>query len=342
MTAIHPITIVGGGLSGLSLGIALRNAGVPTEIIEAGDYPRHRVCGEFITGLVSETIEKLGIGPALADAGSRHKVTWHLRDRAIGHQLLPTPARVVSRYALDARLAEMFGAGGGKLTTHTRFKPTRDKPGTVQTSGRKSCGVSPWIGLKLHARNLATTDDLEFFLGDGAYVGLSAVEDGWTNICGLFRRRPELQFERDDALSAYLRASGLARLAERLEGANVRSGSRCAVAGIVCNSRVTEEGGVRLGDACAMIPPFTGNGMAMAFTSAALALDPLVAWARGDCSWADTIRIIHEALRKEFRLRLACASFLHRFFLNHTLQPCLGVAMRSGLLPLTTLYRLLH
>jgi flavin-dependent dehydrogenase len=339
---MHPITIVGGGLNGLSLGVALCNAGVPTEIIEAGDYPRHRVCGEFITGLFAETIEKLGISSALADAGSRHKVTWHLRDRAIGRQLLPAPARTVSRYALDARLAEMFVARGGRLTTHTRFKPTADEPGTIRASGRRSCGVSPWMGLKLHARNLATTDDLEFFLGDGAYVGLSTVEDGWTNVCGLFRRRPELQFERDDALSTYLCASGLAALAERLEGANIRPGSRCAVAGVVCDGHVTKEDGVRLGDACAMIPPFTGNGMAMAFTSAALALDPLVNWARGDSSWADTARSIRETLRGEFRLRLATASFLHRFLLNHTLQPCLGVAMRSGLLPLTTLYRLLH
>jgi len=340
--ARHPITIVGGGLSGLSLGVALRNAGVPTEIIEAGEYPRHRVCGEFITGLVTETIEKLGIGPALADATSHRKVTWHLRDRAIGCQVLPSPARAVSRYALDARLAEMFVARGGRLTTHTRFKPKADEPGTVQTSGRRSCGVSPWLGLKLHASNLATTDDLEFFLGDGAYVGLSTIEDGWTNLCGLFRRRPELQFERDDALSTYLCASGLAPLAERLKSANIRLGSRCAVAGIVCDSHVTEESGVRLGDACAMIPPFTGNGMAMAFTSAALALDPLVAWSRGDCSWVDTARCIRESLRGEFRVRLASASFLHHFLLNGTLQPCLGVSMRSGLLPLTTLYRLLH
>jgi flavin-dependent dehydrogenase len=340
--AIHPITIVGGGLSGLSLGVALCNAGVPTTIFEAGEYPRHRVCGEFITGLGAETIEKLGIGPALAAAGSHHRVTWHLRDRAIGRQLLPSPARTVSRYALDARLAEMFVARGGRLTTHTRFKPTLDEAGTVRASGRKSCGASPWFGLKLHARNLATTDDLEFFLGDGAYVGMSTVEDGWTNICGLFRRRPELQFDRDDALSTYLRASGLATLDERLKSANIRPGSRCAVAGIVCDSHVTEEDGVRLGDACAMIPPFTGNGMAMAFTSAALALDPLVAWARGDFSWSDTARNIRESLRGEFRLRLASASFLHHFLLSDTLQPCLGAAMRSGLLPLTTLYRLLH
>ena len=38
MNVPRPITIVGGGLAGLSLGIALRRAGVETQIIEAGHY----------------------------------------------------------------------------------------------------------------------------------------------------------------------------------------------------------------------------------------------------------------------------------------------------------------
>jgi flavin-dependent dehydrogenase len=342
MTASKTVTIVGGGLAGLSLGIALRKAGVPTEIVEAGDYPRHRVCGEFITGLEDETIETLGVQTAFIGCGSHRKVTWHLRERVIGQQVLPSPARAVSRFVLDARLAEIFVAGGGKLTLRTRFKPTVFEPGVVGTSGRKPNGASPWIGLKLHARNLATAGELEFFLGDGAYVGLSSVEDGWINVCGLFRKRPGLQFDRDDALPAYLRANGLNALADRIVTAEIRPRSRSAVTGFTFDRHVTSGNGVRLGDACATIPPFTGNGMAMAFISAALALDPLVAWAHGARSWDDTMRRVDEALRGEFRLRLASASFLHPFLLNNALQRCLACTMQAGLLPTTTLYRLLH
>jgi len=342
VNALQPVRIVGGGLAGLSIGIALGRSGVPVEIFEADDYPRHRVCGEFICGLGEATIEKLGIGPAFAGAGSHQSVTWFLRDRAVRRQALPTPARAISRFALDARLAVMFIAEGGKLHTHARLTTPAGRPGWVDTAGRKLSGSSPWLGLKLHARNLLTADDLELHLGDGAYVGLSAVEDGWINVCGLFRRRSGLRLDREQVLPAYLRACGLSQLAERIAAAEIRPDSRKAMAGIAVNRRVPPATGLRLGDACAMIPPFTGNGMAMAFIGSALAVDPLVAWARNDRAWIPTMRVIHEALRREFRLRLGGAALLHPFLLDRTLQRCLGAAARSGCLPLTNLYRLLH
>jgi menaquinone-9 beta-reductase len=342
MSALQPIRIVGGGLAGLSLGIALRKAGVQTEVFEAGDYPRHRVCGEFVTGLDDDTIEQLGISPAFAEAGSHRSVAWFVRERAIGRQTLPAPARALSRFALDARLAKLFVAEGGHLSVQTRFKPMPQDQGLVLASGRRASGSSPWFGLKLHARNLTSADELEFHLGDGAYVGLSSVEEGWINVCGLFRRRHGLLFDRDDALPVYLRACGLRSLAERLAIATIRPGSRCAVAGFAFDRHVKEDVGLRLGDACAMTPPFTGNGMAMAFTSASLAVAPLVAWSRGEQMWDDTVHTIHKALRNEFCLRLASASFLHHFLLNRTLQPFLGGVTHAGFLPLTTLYRLTH
>ena len=193
--------VVGGGLAGLSLGIALRRAGVETRIIEAGHYPRHRVCGEFITGLDQTTIEQLGIGPAFAGAGSPGSVTFFLRGRAIGRHALPSPARTISRYTLDARLAALFTAANGQLSTDQRLASPPQEPGWVQTSGRQRTEASPWIGLKLHARYLLTSDELEMHLGDGAYVGLSAVEDGWINVCGLFQRRPGLRFDRAEAMA---------------------------------------------------------------------------------------------------------------------------------------------
>jgi glycine/D-amino acid oxidase-like deaminating enzyme len=55
------VTIVGGGLSGLSLGIGLQRKGISVILHEAGIYPRHRVCGEFICGTSPGTLRALGI-----------------------------------------------------------------------------------------------------------------------------------------------------------------------------------------------------------------------------------------------------------------------------------------
>ncbi len=73
---IHkPITIVGGGLAGLTLGIALRRRGVPVILCEAGHYPRHRVCGEFISGRGLEVLARLGLHERFAAAGARTAIT---------------------------------------------------------------------------------------------------------------------------------------------------------------------------------------------------------------------------------------------------------------------------
>jgi 2-polyprenyl-6-methoxyphenol hydroxylase-like FAD-dependent oxidoreductase len=55
------ITIAGGGLAGLALACALRRHDVPVTVLEAGNYPRHRVCGEFISGVSEETLATLAI-----------------------------------------------------------------------------------------------------------------------------------------------------------------------------------------------------------------------------------------------------------------------------------------
>lgn len=340
MTSPRPIEIVGGGLAGLSLGTALCRGGVPVTVFEAGDYPRHRVCGEFITGLTSPTIARLGLAPLLADALQHHEVAWFMRDQPARVQRLPSPALGLSRYALDARLATAFTAAGGVLLSHTRLTDTATPPGRVFATGRRR-SRSNWLGLKIHALGLTLDRELELHLGDQAYVGLSRVEAGRVNICGLFRRR-ELCAKGPDLILGYLQAAGLKMLADRLAAAELDPASFCAVAAVGFDRRVAASDRVQLGDACAMIPPFTGNGMAMAFQSAEAVLDPLLAYARGDSTWAVARRDIDSGLRRRFRLRLASAALLHPYFLQPKRQHWLSGLNRARLLPLRPLYALLH
>jgi flavin-dependent dehydrogenase len=334
------IEIIGGGLAGLSLGLALRREEIPVTLHEAGTYPRHRVCGEFITGLAASTIERLGLEPMLAGALRHHEVAWFLNEQPARIQKLPSPALGLSRYRLDARLADAFRAAGGDLRPNSRMTDLRPLAGRVFATGRRRA-PSPWLGLKVHVRRLRLERDLELHLGTEAYVGLSAVEDGAVNVCGLFRRLP-LRIRGSELLLAYLRATGLHELAARLAESRIEEESFSAVAALNFDRRVLPANRICLGDTCAMIPPFTGNGMAMAFQSAELALDPLIAFARGELAWAEACRVTHAALRAQFRVRLASASALHPFLLRPRPRRWLAALNRARLIPFTPIYTALH
>jgi 2-polyprenyl-6-methoxyphenol hydroxylase-like FAD-dependent oxidoreductase len=340
MKAPLPIEIVGGGLAGLSVGLALRREGIPVTIFEAGDYPRHRVCGEFIAGLNPSTIDTLGLHEILADARPHDGVTYYLRGRPLRPYRLPRTAWGISRYTLDTRLAKAFVATGGDLRTHVRVPESETPPGRIFAAGRKRKGPF-WVGLKVHVRNFSLSNDFEVHLGDRAYVGLSRVESGNINVCGLFAHR-DVDARGADLLTGYLAAAGLAALAERLRAADVDHDSRCVTAAPLGDRRVVSSDRIWLGDACASIAPFTGNGLAMALQGAEIALAPLRAYASGFASWGDSIRAVARAQGVRFRRRLLVSSLLHPFFLERRRQECLAALSSLRLIPFRACYAALH
>ncbi len=341
MKSLQPIEIVGGGLAGLSLGLALRQQDIPVTLFEAGSYPRHRVCGEFITGLGEDTITRLGLAPFLNTALTHREVAWFNHNRVMQIQPLPQPALGLSRHQLDAQLADAFVTSGGTLHAQTRITGNAKPPGRLFASGRRR-GNSDWLGLKIHAYDLPLERDLELHLGDHCYVGLTRVDrTGCVNICGLFRGQ-KISATRADLLLTYLRVSGLAGLAERITNATLDPDSFCAVAAVKFDRQVAPKGRMQLGDACAMIPPFTGNGMAMAFQSAECAIDPILAYARGETDWDTAGNRLHSALHNRFRRRLSSANLLHPFLTSAASQRLLSVLSRARLLPLQPLYSVLH
>src|ERR1017187_5908771 len=104
MSAAKTITIVGGGLAGLTLGIGLRQREVPVKIFEAGNYPRHRVCGEFISGNGQAVLDRLGLLARFEQAGAvRARTALFVcgTSRSPIRQLA-APALCLSRLAMDA------------------------------------------------------------------------------------------------------------------------------------------------------------------------------------------------------------------------------------------------
>ena len=124
MSAVKPITIAGGGLAGLTLGIGLRRLKIPVTIWEAGHYPRHRVCGEFVSGRGPEVLNRLGLADEFRRAGATLSRTARFflgKARSPLRKLTP-PALCLSRFAMDQLLAEGFRAEGGDLRENARFE----------------------------------------------------------------------------------------------------------------------------------------------------------------------------------------------------------------------------
>ena len=339
----RPVEIIGGGLAGLGLALGLRQADIPIIVHEAGRYPRHRVCGEFITSLDAPTIDRLALRPHLNDALLATSVAW-FRDQSLVHRHdLPEPALCLSRHTLDQRLAQALIAAGGELHPDSR-QPLQPAEGRVITAGRKPDSQSPWIGLKLHLSALPLAADLELHLGRRAYVGLTRIENDQVNLCGLFHRDNIDPAHRSssDVILNHLRGAGLAHLASRLVKATAVPDSRCAVAGLDYRSAAASDYDGSLGDHGALIPPFTGHGMTMAFQSAALAIEPLVAWARHLQDWPTTLRQIDALQQRHLRPKLRRAAHLHGWLLNPRRQRILLGLARYHLLPTRTVYRLLH
>lgn len=329
-----PVTIAGGGLAGLSLGIALRLRGVNVTIHEASVYPRHRVCGEFLSGITDEALERLGIRNALNTAVPLTTACWSNGTKILGE--MTVSGRGISRWKLDDLLQRQFTALGGNLVTKSRIQPA---PGVIWAAGRPK-NPSEWLGLKCHFRDLPLTHDLEMMLGTSGYVGLARIEDGMVNVCGLFKRQQISGARGHELLIAYLRAGGLLSLVERLESSAAIEESFTGVAGFTFGN--SGEIPFSIGDAACIIPPFTGNGMSMALESSDYALQSVLNYADRSCSWDEASRTSSQKQKQQFRRRMAVASLIHPL-----LTSCAGLGVvrylaSAGLLPYKTLHHLLR
>ena len=334
------VVIAGGGLAGLSLAISLRRRGVPVVVHEAGRYPRHRVCGEFISGVGDDTLEALGIAGDLDDAIRHRAMRWFREGREILTGELPEPARGISRWLLDLRLKERLIKEGGRVVEASRLARDADE-GVVWAAGRLP-RRSPWVGLKCHLKEFAMEDGLEMHLGKHGYLGLTPIEDGRVNVCGLFKVDRSLQGKGSDLLLAYLEHGGHEDLADRIRAADRDESSFSGVAGFELGWQDGGEDLCAVGDASGMIPPFTGNGMSMAFESAEIALDPLEEWALGERDWRQVIVAINRASRRRFRRRVGSAMKLHQFLLHARGQDLIEAISTRGLLPIRPLISLVR
>ena len=307
------ITIAGGGLAGLTLGLLLRRENIPVEIWDAGSYPRHRVCGEFISGQGLTILNQLSLpGFPVPLGGFATSVRFFNSSRSSRIFSLPHAAVSIDRSELDFMLAREFEKRGGVLRENSRWTDSFDQEGLVRATGRRlqKEQSSQFLGLKVHARDIPLSADLELHFSDEGYVGLSRQQGGQVNICGLFRSGVRLAEARKNCGRIFARVvSG--PLKSRLE--ELSPDSFAAVAGVSMHReslrRSTE---CRLGDSICMIPPLTGNGMSLAIESAQCAAPVLAEYCHGHVDWGTARKRIADLCDRRFNRRLKIAGFFQQ------------------------------
>lgn len=313
---MKPITIIGGGLAGLTLGILLRRENIPVIIHEAGSYPRHRVCGEFLSGNGRAILEDLNLGPKLQQCGATEggRCAFFIPGRRSIDFRLPERALCLSRFEMDALLANEFESSGGHLNLNSRWSGDISEGVILATGRRRSeTGHGHLFGLKAHATGAQMTSDLEIHFSRGRYVGICGLGSDKVNVCGLFyspEAVPDIRHQWRELLAESIPS---------LKKATFLDDSFCAVAGITLDSK-SPANTFKVGDAAAMIPPLTGNGMSMALESAQLASTPLQSYSRGAISWTEAVSRYMRAWNSRFVARLRWANFTQRLVFHTASQ----------------------
>jgi len=317
---LKSITIVGGGLAGLTLGLLLRRRQVPVKLYEAGSYPRHRVCGEYLSGRALGILDSLGLRSGLRKLGAVESkdVVIARGSSTLPCRQLAQPALCLSRFAFDRFLADEFSRSGGIIETRTRTT-AEPSEGVVLATGRQpstTTGGWRWFGLKAHARRVTLDAGLEMHLSPHGYIGLCRIEDHQVNVCGLFRSRTPIP-DLASSWKNWLGGEPTSLLHQRLCRAEWDDSSFSSVAALSLAPRKSAgQIGLRLGDALTMIPPVTGNGMSMAIEGAHWAADPILEWSRGRINWTLATEKVGRLLDQTFASRLRHARWLQHAMLD--------------------------
>lgn len=295
------VVIVGGGLAGAAAGIVLAEAGREVVLLERERAAQHKVCGEFLSQEAVHSLRVLGVDPGSLGAATIGAVRL-AGARGVTEAPLSFEAMSMTRRRLDEALLQRAERVGVRISrgTHVRrleregalWRVHVDEAGPIETeslfvaTGKHDVAERPrpagkqsgMVGFKMYfrlqpeqARELA--GHVELLLFRDGHAGLQLVEDGWANLgCIVKQRRLRELGGRWELLLEAMRRE-CPQLALRLAGAEALLARPLAVAPIPYGyvRAVSTERLWWLGDQAAVIPSFTGDGMAIALHTGRLA-----------------------------------------------------------------------
>lgn len=317
----YDIAVIGAGPAGSAAAITAARAGQRVLLIDKDEFPRHKVCGEFVSFESTRLLESL-LGHDLKAYPRIHNVRL-FRGDAVHAGTLRAQAFSVSRYDLDAMLVNAALTSGVGVRTGCRVLGVSSADGefaietdrdefrarhVVNAAGRwselredRSLPEERWIGVKQHFAEATPPASTDLYFFDGGYCGVQPVATDRVNVSALVKAQV---------------ARTTTEVIERSPSLTQRSQAWTPVTDLITTAPIVfgvphpvSSGMANVGDAAAFIDPFLGDGIAIALQTGALAARCLVSESL-ESYRQRYMRAVAPALRRAALLRRLSSSAL--------------------------------
>jgi menaquinone-9 beta-reductase len=326
--SLFDVVVVGGGVAGCAAAIQLAQRGWKVILCEAGHYPKHKVCGEFLSPECSVLLNELGLTAAIEAVKPLpiHTVAITAPDGTTWETRLPGAGLGISRYRLDWLMAEQARRCGVELREQTTvsnvsgnldtgFSLTiRNDVGQHEIYAKTVIGAHGkrsridralnrpflqqshgFVGLKAHFHGAPLPGRIHLYTFPGGYCGMSEVEGGEINVCLLVRQDAFQQASTIDDFIEWMKQQNPA-LGKWLSAAQRVDRPWLSIAQVpFTDKRVVENDILMAGDSAGLIAPVAGDGMGMALQASRIAAELLHLFLCGE--------IDAESVRREYTRR---------------------------------------
>ena len=347
ITTTFDVIIVGGGLAGLTSAIHLSSRKKRVLLIEKNEYPKHKVCGEYISNEVLPYLNSLGINPINEGAKQITKVHISTTKSNLIKGELPLGGFGMSRYFLDNLLVKKAHLNGVQILKDTvdsihfkkdSFTITTKSSGVFQSKitigafGKRSSldqkmkrkfiqKKSPYLAVKIHVKGVFPENLVALHNFKGGYCGVSKVEDNAINVCYITEYRSFKKHKNitDFQEQVVFKNKHLRKIFKESSPVFEKPLTISQVSFQTKNP--VEDHIIMCGDTAGMIHPLCGNGMGMAISSAQLASIRILQFLNGEIKTREGLE--KQYLRdwnKEFKIRLKTGHFIAWLFRNQTIS----------------------
>lgn len=316
MPELYDLVVVGGGPAGSAAAIIAARSGARVLLLERGRFPRHKVCGEFVSAesleLLSSLLDPQQL-PLVREAVLISQTRIFVDGHIVRSPIVP-PAASIARIDLDLALwdsakkagvetrqqvtvHEVNRGGSFQIATSTEEFSAR---AVVNASGRWSnltAGIpersqDKWLGVKGHftEENPHSSVDLYFF--DGGYCGVQPLSNHSINACAMVR--PQVGSTLADVFRQHPELNARSRMWKPISEPVFTSPL------IFRTPQPIRDGILMVGDAAAFVDPFVGDGISLALRTGSLAGESLVPFFLGNTSLESAIENYQKTYQQRF------------------------------------------